>query len=481
MIKQRALAATIWSGADIALRQGLQFATVMVLARLLVPSDFGVIAMLALFIGVAYVLMDGGFSAALIQRRDVDHADESTVFWFNLGIGASLAIALFLAAPSIAYFYDTPSLVPLARAMSFACLLAGSGAIHSTLLSRKLDFRTQAQAGAIAAFLSGGVAIILALRGYGVWALVAQALVMAGAMSAMLWLLHPWRPAWIFSRASLRKLLGFGGYHLGSSFLEMAYSRLYTVFVGRMFGAHELGYYANADNSRMIPGNFLASVVSRVALPMFSATAHDPVTLRRGMQLSIRGMMLINAPVMLGMAVLAEPVITVLFGRQWLQAAPILQVLCLAGVLHPVHTINLHALMAQGYARLMFRLEVIKKAIGVGLLAVGAWYGVMGVAWSQVAFSLVALGINTYYSKRLLGFGMLAQLRESAPPILAAMLMAAGIAAASWVWEARPLLKLAVLGSAGALTYLAIIAATQIHALADVLALFQRAQPEQSQ
>jgi O-antigen/teichoic acid export membrane protein len=481
MLKHRAFVATLWSGGDIVLRQGLQFATTMVLARLLAPADFGVVAMLGLFIGVAYVLMDGGFSAALIQCRDVDHADESTVFWFNLGIGGILTVALFAVAPAIAHFYDTPVLVPLTRAMSFACLLASAGAIHSTLLSRELNFRTQAQASVVAALLSGSVAVILALHGAGVWALAAQAVVMAGTMSVLLWLLHPWRPARKFSRNSLRKLLGFGGYHLGSSLLEMAYSRLYTVFVGRMFGARELGYYANADNSRMIPGNFLAGVVSRVALPMFSAAAHDPVMLRRGMQLSVRGMMLINAPAMLGMAVLAEPVIALLFGRQWLAAAPILRVLCLAGLFYPLHAINLNALMAQGHARLMFRLEAAKKMVGVVLIAVGASYGVMGVAWSQVAFSLVALGFNAYYSKRFIGFGALAQLRESAPPLFAAAVMAGGIAAASWGWEARPVLKLAILGMGGALVYLVIIAAARMHALADVLALFQCSQPERSE
>ncbi|MDR7097743.1 O-antigen/teichoic acid export membrane protein [Lysobacter niabensis] len=445
------------------------------LARLLAPSDFGLIAMLSLFIGLASVLMDGGFSAALIQRREIDEADKSTVFWFNLCTGGLLTLALFAAAPIIARIFDRPALVPLTRAMAFLCLLSSTGAIHSTLLIRDLNFRTQAKAGAIAALVSAGVAIILASRGYGVWALVAQALLMAAALSALLWALNPWRPSLTFNLASLRKLLGFGGYHLGSSLLEMAYSRLYTLFVGRSFGASELGYYANADNTRMIPGNFLAGVISRVALPMFSAAAQEPLTLRRGMQLSIRGMMLINAPVMLGLAVLAEPVITVLFGRQWLPAVPIFRVLCLAGVLYPLNAINLHALMAQGHAGLMFRLEVTKKMLGIAFLVVGAWYGVMGVAWSQVAFSIVALCINAHYSAKLLDFGAFSQFREFAPSTIAAALVAVGVQTVCWVWMATPFMKLVVLGGAGALVYLAVISLARLDALEDVAALFWRA------
>ena len=480
MLKRRALVATLWSGGDIMLRQGLQFATTMVLARLLTPADFGVVAMLAIFIGVAGVLADGGFSAALIQRQDVDHVDESTVFWCNFGIGLVLATIIWLAGPMIALFYGVPMLSPLSRVMAVVVVAGALGAIHFALLTKQLDFRTQAKAGGIAALVSATVAITMALHGFGVWALAAQSVCMSVATTTLLWLMHPWRPGWRFSLRSMRKLAGFGGYHLGSMLMEIAYGRLYTLLIGRLFGASPLGQYTNAENSRQIPGAFLGGVVARVALPMFAQASHDPSMLRRGMQLSIRGMMLINAPVMLFMAALAEPVMALLFGRQWLPAAPIFQVLCLAGVLYPLHMINLHALMAQGHARLMFQLEVIKKALGVALLLIGAWYGVLGIAWSQVAFSILALAMNAHYSEKLLGYGVFPQLRESAPSIIAAALVAAGIQMIGWGWGALPFLELVVLGSAGALAYLVIISMVRLDALADVLALFRRVSSEPS-
>ena len=480
MLKQRAFMAVLWSGGDIVVRQGVQLTATLVLARLLLPSDFGVVAMLALFVGVANVLMDGGFSAALIQHRDIDHVDESTVFWFNLGIGSLLTLTIFVAAPRIADFYDSPVLTPLARVLSLSCLLASFGAIHSTLLTRQLNFRTQAKAGAIAALLSGIVAIVMAANGYGVWALVAQALVMTGVMSALLWILNPWRPMWVFSRGSLHKLTVFGGFHLASSLLEMVYSKLYTLVVGRMYGARELGFYATADNIRQIPGNVLGGLIARVALPMFSEVAHDPILLRRGIQLSIRGMMVVHAPIMLGMAALAEPIVEVLFGTQWMQTAPVLRVLCLAGLLYPIHAINLHALMAQGHARVMFRLELLKKGIGITLLLMGAWYGVMGVAWSQVVFSAAVLAVNTHFTKRWLDYGGWAQLRDAGSSILAASIVASLAYLACEHWGASAFVKVLGLGAAGALGYLSILVSTRSHAMRDIMELMSRTRNRKS-
>ena len=474
MLKRRAIAAVAWGGGDTVLRQGLQLAATMVLARLLSPSDFGVVAMLALFLGLAFVLMDAGLSAALIQRRDIDHVDESTVFWCNLGASGLLALALFAAAPWIADFYDTPVLAPLARVMSLGCILGSAGSIHATLLTRRLDFRTQAKAGGLAAVLSGAVAIVLALRGYGVWALAAQSLLMTASMSALLWMLHPWRPAWVFSRASVRKLFGFGGFHLASNLLDVGYSRLYTVVIGGLFGARDLGIYANAETTRQIPTSLFGGLVSRVALPIFSEAAHDRLLLRRGVELSIRATMAINIPVMLGIAVMAEPITVMLFGAQWRPAAPILQILCLAGLLYPMHVLNLHVLMAQGHARRMFRLELSKKAIGLVLILGGAWFGIQGVAWSQVLFSIAALAINAHYTKRWLGYGASTQLRDVLPCAAVAVLVAVAIHYANGLWEAPPFVKVLALGGAGAVAYLSILAVARVGALEEILGLLRR-------
>lgn len=473
MHKKLAFAATLWSGADIFLRQALRFVVTIVLARLLTPNEFGTVAMLSLFVGIATVFADGGFAAALIQRQDVDHVDESTVFWLNLAIGGLATLLLCAAAPFIAAFYDMPALTSLMLVMAPTVLFGSAGAIHSTLLCKQLDFRTQLNAGLIATLVSGLTSILLAQRGFGPWALVAQALTMSGVTSALLWLFSPWRPLWVLSSHSARKLFGFGGYHLASSLLEMAYSRLYTMPVGKLYGPRELGYYNNADAMQQMPGTFLSGIVTRVAFPMFSAVAQDKVRLRRGLQLATRGIMLINVPAMLGMAALATPLIQALFGDIWLPAAPILRILCLAGCLLPLHILNVQALMAQGHSNLLFRLEVAKKSVGITLIFAGAFFGIKGIAWSQVAFSAFAFTLNTHYTQRLLKYGLIEQMRDIYPAFLTALPMAAGVYMCSVHWKLGPILGLLALVSVGILLFLGLAILCRLKALSDVILLFR--------
>lgn len=450
-MKQQALSATLWSGLEIFLRHGLQFVVVIVLARLLTPDEFGTIALLYIFVGVAGVLADGGFSAALIQRQDVTHVDESTVFWFNLGMGATLALLLWLSAPSIAAFYQQPVLVPLVGVMALNVFITSLGAIHRALLTKQLDFRTQMKVGVLATTLSGGVAIALALQGAGVWALAAQMLCAATITTLALWGLHRWRPALVFSMDSARRLFGFGGYLLAAGLLDVAYTRLYTLLIGRFYSVRELGFYTRADTTQQLPVEAMTNILSRVAFPVFSAAAHDPARLQRGMRLALRGMMFINVPMMLGLAVVAEPFVLTLFGPEWRPAVPILQVLCLAGLFWPLHVINLNVLMAQGYSNLFFRLEVLKKVVGVGLTLVGALYGVMGIAWSQVVFNVLAFGINAHYTRRHLNYGVAQQVLDIYPTLLVGIAMAATVSAVSPHIELGypiELLTLVILGAA---------------------------------
>ncbi len=472
-MKRQALFATLWSGTDILLRQGVQFIATLVLARLLVPADFGVIAMLAVFTGLASVLADAGLSVALIQRQDADHDDESTVFWITLLIGVAMAACMALAAPLIARFYQAPEAEPLTRYMALSIVVSAAGAIHFALLSKRLEFHKQALAGGIAAVVSGAAAIVLALRGFGVWALATQAVLMTVLTTTLLWLINPWRPATVLSRTSLRKLSGFGGFHLANSFLEVAYVRLYVVCVGRIFGAEQLGYYANADTARQMPATLLGGLISRVALPMFARAGHDPAMLRRGLQLGVRMTMLLMAPVVAAMVVLAQPLIEVLFGRQWLPAAPLLQVMALAVLLFPIHALNLQALMAQGHAGLMFRLEVAKKTLGLGFLLIGLIYGMAGIVWSQVAHSCVALVINTHYTRRFLRYGALAQFTDAAPPLLSAALAACLAMAVDARVPLSPAWRLGGLCAVGAVGYLLALVFLGRETWRDAVALVQ--------
>lgn len=478
MLKRRALSATFWSATDVFLRQGVQFTVAIALARLLSPAEFGTFGLILLFTGIATVFVDGGFSAALIQRQDISQTDESTVFWFNLFAGVVTGLALYAAAPVIAAFYTQPVLVPLLAVMALNVLLGSLGAIHTSLLSKQLDFSTQAKVGFVAAVVSGAVSVWMAWKGFGVWALAAQAVTMTSGNTILLWLFGKWRPTLEFNRDSVRRLFGFGGYHFASTLMDMAYSRLYSVPLGKFDGVRALGFYSNADNIQQMPSGALMKILSRVAFPMFAATSHDPAKLRRGMQLGIRGTMLLNIPMMLGMVAVAEPLVRVLFGPQWLPAVPILRVLCISGVLLPVHALNLNCLMAQGHSRLMFRVELIKKLLGLVLLGGGAYFGVMGIAWAMVVFSVLGLAINAFYTKLLLDYGMVDQVREFLGILAIGIVMAIAVATLSECWTAPALLKLLGLVAAGTVMYCAILMLLKMDAWKDVIALFRRASAE---
>ena len=248
-LKTKALSATLWSGADILMRQGLQFGISIALARLLSPEEFGTIALLYLFTGIASAFVDSGFSSALIQRQDITHTDESTVFWFNLAIGALVAISLWAAAPLIARFFVLPVLLPLTGLLALNIFLSALGSIHGTLLTKHLNFRVQMKIGAFSSLISGAIAITMAYYGYGVWALAAQTLAATILTTLLLWCLSPWRPALVFSKRSVRELFGFGGYMLASGLLDIIYNRAYTLLIGHFFGVKKLGFYNRADGT----------------------------------------------------------------------------------------------------------------------------------------------------------------------------------------------------------------------------------------
>ena len=448
-LKLRSGRATIWSAGEVFLRQGLGLGISMALARLLAPEEFGTIALLYLFTGVAGVFVDSGFSSALIQRKNVTATDESTVFWINLLLGALVGGSLALAAPLIAKFYEVPILVPLTYILALNIFLSAFISIHVAILTRALEFKTQMKVTTFATFSAGVVGVGLAWHGFGVWALAAQTLTSTILTAGAYWLIHRWRPNFEFSTRSAKSMFGFGGFLLASSILDVAYRQLYSVILGKWYSLQDVAFFGRALGTRQIPITGLSTIVGRVSFPAFSSVSSDPVRLQRGVSLGIRLMMLINFPMMVGLGVLAEPVVHVLFGEQWLTAAPILQVLCIGGILWPMHVINIKALLAQGESRLVFYLEIWKKVLGVTLIVFGAYFGVMGIAWSTVAMSVLSFVLNTYYTSQKLRYGAVRQIRDVMPLALPTIAMGLVISQVDRLLALNSLLTLVVLVPAG--------------------------------
>lgn len=417
--------ATLWTIADFVADRGVNFAIIAVLARLLSPGEYGTTALLAVFVALATVMAESGLGMALIQKPELEEADRSSAFWINIALALVMMGALWAAGPLIALFFGEPVLVPLVQILALGIPLGALGTVQRSLLLRELAYKKLMIVRSAATLTSGLAAITLAVAGYGVYALAWQTCLLAVASSAGLWIASSWRPRPLFDRQAARRLFGFGGYMLASTILDTVYSRAYTVFIGKMGSPSTVGNYGRADATITLVQGLIAHPLNQLALPILSRMANDDKALGEGLRAGLKASMLVNAPAMLMLAVLAEPLLLLAYGPQWGGAEPFVQILALGGVLMPVHILNLRALMAKGRSNIFFWLEVAKKAVGLAALFIGAQWGGIGVAWGALAGGIIAAVINSFLSQRMFGYGTMAQARDIVLPIALGAAMAA--------------------------------------------------------
>jgi O-antigen/teichoic acid export membrane protein len=476
MLKQKARLAALWSSGDVIIKNGLNFGVTILLTRLLTPVEFGIVALLSLFTGIAGAFVDGGFSSALVQKQDTCITDESTVFWFNLTLGTIAGLILWELGPTIAAFYDLPVLTPLVGLMAINITISALASVQNALLMKRLDFRLLTQINATAMIISSIIAVWLAWVGFGIWALAAQTFSLSIVTTTLLWWFSKWRPKRIFSFAALRKLFGFGGYIFASTLLHNVFANSYTVIIGRFFKVTDVGHYQRATGLSDSISLLLSTVVARVSFPLFSAIANDKERLHRGAQMTLRGTMLLNVPAMLGLFIVADNLVITLYGEAWRFAVPYLKILAIAGLFMPLHSINLNLLLAQGYSRQYFHLEIVKKTVGIVCLLIGAWYaGVIGVAWATLLFNTIGIVINTHFTKKHVGYGLFNQLKDILPIINLAMLMTFIVYWIGLQFATQPQLALMLQIISGVVTYLALIRTFNMTAFTETLSLLCKA------
>ena len=469
------MSATIWSGADVLLRQVLRFGVAVAMARLLSPAEFGTVAMLNLFVGVASTFVDSGFSSALIQSQNTTRRDESTVFWFNIAAAALVGLLFWSSGPSIAKFYHNPILAPLSGVFALNILVGAFGSVQYSLLSKQLNFRTPLIIGIATLIGSSTIAIILAMRGFGVWALAGQTLATTTIATVMVWILSPWRPELAFSFASFRRLFAYGGFLLGAGLINTVCSRLSSLIIGRLYSAQALGQYTRADTTQQLPTGILTGIIGRVSFPIFAAAAQDPAKLKRGFREILQGLLLVNAPAMFGLFGTAKVLVLVVFGEKWRPAIPILKILCLGGIFWPFHVLNVNVLSAQGHSKEFFRREVVTHFISVVILLISAPFGVIAIAWSQVIFSMIQVFVNGYYTGIHLNYKPMRQLIDTLPMILIAAAMGGCV---SWIGLrlGQPtLLNLFALIVSGITIYVALCGLFRIPAFLRAIGMAQEA------
>lgn len=466
----------IWRFAERCGAQVVSFIVSVVLARILAPEDYGTIALVTVFTSILQVFVDSGFGTALIQKKDADDLDFSSVFYFNIVVCLILYAGMYVAAPVIARFYDDISLTPIVRVISLTIVIAGVKGIQQSYVSKHMLFKKFFFSTLGGTIFSAFLGIGMAYAGFGVWALVAQQLSNAAIDTMILWITVKWRPKWMFSWTRLKGLLSFGWKLLVSALLDTGYNNLRNLIIGKIYSSSDLAFYNQGDKfPKLIVTNINTSVDS-VLLPTMSSEQENPERVKNMVRRAIKTSTYIMAPLMMGMAFCASPIVRLILTEKWLPCVPYLQIFCFTYMFWPIHTANLNAIQALGRSDVFLRLEIIKKAIGLILLFATMHISVMAMAYSLIVSSILSQIINSWPNRRLLQYGYLEQLRD----ILPAILLAVGMGVCVSFVDRLPLsdlLTLLIQIPVGAVIYIALSAVFKLEAfwyLVDVIKGFRK-------
>lgn len=415
--KQKVISNLFWRFFERCGAQLVSFAVTVVLARLLEPELYGLTSKVAVITSVLLVFVDSGMGNALIQKKDPDDLDFSSVFYFNMAFCLLLYLCLFLASPFIAELYREPGLSPVMRVLGLTVVVSGLKNVQQAYVSKTLQFKRFFFATLGGTLFSALLGIGMALMGYGVWALVAQQLSNVTVNTAILWLTVGWRPRAMFSLSRLRGLLSYGWKLLASSLLDTVYLKLYPLVIGLRYTNSELAFFERGSSlPNLIVENINYSIDS-VLLPVLSQEQEHRDQVRDMTRRAIKTSTYVMMPMMMGLAVCARPLVGLLLTEKWLPCVPFLQVFCVIYAFYPLHTANLNAIKAMGRSDVFLKLEIVKKVLETLILLVTMNYGVFAMALGQLCSGILAQLINAWPNKRLLDYPYLSQLRDMLPAI----------------------------------------------------------------
>ncbi len=442
-LKDKTVRGVAWSFVERFSVQGVTFALELIIARLVGPENFGLIAMLAIFMSVSQVFIDGGFSSALIQRQERSEADFSTVFYINIAISLVLYAALFVGAPAIARFFNQPILEPVTRVYSLNLVINSLVAVNKTKLTIAVDFKTQSKISFFSALLSGLFGVSLALMGWGVWALVWQTLVSAVLNVLISFYYVRWFPRAPFSTLSFHRLFAFGSKLLVANLISALYAKIYDLVVGKKFSSGLLGLYSRADKFNQFASSNISGILQRVSFPVLSEIQDDDARLLGAYRQYLQMSALVVFPLIMGLCGIARPLIQLLLGQEWMGCVPLMQILSFAYLWDCVVMVNLNLIYVKGHSDYVLRLEVVKKCIAFAILLATLPFGLVPICLGRVAYAIISFYLNTYYTRKLLNYGFATQLRELMPLIVLSLMVAGLGWLCSW-WLSNPWLALGV-------------------------------------
>ncbi|MEG1749737.1 MAG: lipopolysaccharide biosynthesis protein [Tannerellaceae bacterium] len=454
-IKQQAATSVLWSAIERFSVQGIQFVLSIVIARLLLPADYGLIAMLSIFMALAQSFIDGGFANALVQKKDRTEVDYSTVFYFNIAVSFVIYLLLYLSAPWIASFYEEEQLSLITRVVGITLIINSFGIVQQAKLTIALDFKRQAIASLLAVLISGVVGLWMAFSGYGVWTLVYQSLLNNMLRVVLTWFFSGWWPRLSFSVSSFKVLFSFGSKLLLSSLLHTLYTNLYTLVIGKRFAAVELGYYNRAFTLAQFPSTNFTNVIVRAVYPIQCRLQDDNEQLCSIFLKYMRLACYLIFPVMIGLCALAEPLVRLLLTEKWLPAVPLLQILCIAYMWDPIMKINHNMLNVKGRSDYFLYAEIIKKAVALLILFATIPFGVKVMCLGLVLYAFADMIVIIYYTRKLTNIGWLRQLRELTPVLVLSFSMGVLVYGVSLL-SIRPAIQLTIGALVGVSYYLVV-------------------------
>ncbi|MDX1766552.1 MAG: lipopolysaccharide biosynthesis protein [Arenibacter troitsensis] len=414
-LKNKAITSFSWTLFEGIFGQGLSFIVGIILARILEPRDFGIVGILTVFLAISDSLVEAGFGSALIRKVESNIKDYNTMFYTNLSFGVILYVLLFILSPQIAIYFDEPILNKLLKLAGLVLIINSFSLIQGTLLTKKLNFKTPAIISIFASTLSGLFAIYLAYNGYGVWSLVLLSLTKQSIWAILLWFTSSWRPSLIYSTNSFKELFSFGYKLLIASLINTVYKNIYYIIIGKYFSSKALGFYTRANQFQAPFSSNIALGIMKISFPILSTLQDDNINLKQKFKRFIRFSVFLNFQILMMIAAIAKPLILTLIGAKWTNSIIYLQLLCVSGMLYPLHILHLNLLVVKGYSNLNLKLEIIKKLILIPIILITVTISIKAMIYGLIMFSITEYFINSFYTKKLIGYSYKEQFVDILP------------------------------------------------------------------
>jgi len=423
-IREKTITGIFWTLSEVLFLRFAGFFTTLIMARLLGPVEFGLIAMTSLFTSLGVSLVDSGMSSSLIRSSAVDERDFSTVFFLNLAFSLFAYGVVYVLAPYVSLFYKRPELSEILRVYCLSFIIAAFSSVQRAILIKGMQFRERMLnniPGTLIGFVAG---VLLAYRGLGVWSLIWMNLITQAIGSVTLWINSKWRPRFLFSQIKASEHLHFGYKLTVSGIINVLFNEIYTILIGRYFPVQSIGLYERARRFNVVIVQSLSETISSVTYPLLSQISDDKEQLSLVYKRLLKLTFFISVPLMLGLGAISKPLFLLVMGNEWLSAAPLFSIMCLASIFYPVHAFNLNIFKVLGRSDLFLRLEIVKKTVIVICITIGFQFGLLGLVWTTVVTSTISLLINTYYSGDMIQYSTIKQLTYMIPVLISGLLTA---------------------------------------------------------